>query len=324
MAKNGGSFLSRRPLKILFGLVVVVVLLGGGAYALLYSVTHPSRDRTQLDPADLLLRTEDVTFHASDDVILSGWLVKGAPHAPVILLCHDLGGSRSSLLNSAVSLNRAGYALLVFDFRGHGLSGGSGGFLGVDEKRDILGAIDFLKARKDFDASRIGLWGIGMGAYAGALAAVDSHAIVALALDSLYPDVTAQMDRLVRDRIPPAMSFVMPALRLAYGPYLALRPQGSASLTPLLAGLADRNILLIVATDEPERYAEEKALYAALPEGPQGGKNLLELKASVVTGLYAEDKKTYDQAIVKFFAAALPKEGGNKPPSGKPIQVLER
>ena len=72
------------------------------------------------------------------------------------------------------------------------------------------------------------------------------------------------------------------------------------------------------------RYAEEKALYAAIPEGPQGGKNLLELKASVVTGLYAEDKKTYDQAIVKFFTGALPKDSRTRPPAGKPLQVLER
>src|SRR6266850_3943642 len=162
MATNGGSFLSSGPAKTLLGVLVLLVLLTGGAYALLYGVTHPPRERTQLDPADLLLRAEDVTFHATDDVLLSGWLVKGAPKAPVILLCHDLGGSRSSLLNSAVSLNRAGYALFVFDFRGHGLSTGSGGFLGVDEKSDILGAIAFLKSRSDVDGSRVGLWGIGM------------------------------------------------------------------------------------------------------------------------------------------------------------------
>src|SRR6267142_2325129 len=152
MAKNGA-------VKTLLGLLLVIALLVGGAYALLYGVTHPPREKTQLDPADLLLRAEDVTFHAADGVLLSGWLVKGTPRAPVIVLCHDLGGSRSALLNSAVSLNRAGYALLVFDFRGHGLSMGSGGYLGVDEKSDILGAIAFLKSRSDVDGSRVGLWG---------------------------------------------------------------------------------------------------------------------------------------------------------------------
>lgn len=317
MAKSG-------PVRFLLVVLGLIVLCAGGAYFLLYSVTHPPRDRSQLDPADLLLRTEEVAFHATDDVVLSGWLVKGAPRAPVILLCHDLGGSRSTLLGSAVSLNRAGYPLLVFDFRGHGRSTGSGGWLGVDEKRDILGAIEFLKTRGDVDSSRIGLWGIGMGAYAGILASVENPQIVALALDSLYPDVRAQMDRLVRARIPPTLRFVMPALDLIYTPYLGLRPKGSTSLSTVLGGLTDRSILLIAATDPPDRYEEEKALYAALPEGPRGGKNLLELKASVVTGLYAEDKKTYDQAIVRFFSTSLPRVGATGSPPGKTIQVLER
>ena len=324
MAKNGGTFLSSGPVKFLLFLLVVSVLFAGGAYFLLYSATHPPRDRTRLDPADLLLRTEEVTFHASDGVLLSGWLVKGAPRAPVILLCHDLGGSRSTLLGSAVSLNRAGYPLLVFDFRGHGLSTGSGGYLGVDERRDILGAVEYLKTRNDVDGSRIGLWGIGMGAYAGALAALENPMIVALALDSLYPDVNAQLDRLVRARIPPVLRFVMPALHVIYRPYLRLRPAAYTTLSASLGGLAGKSVLLIAAGDPSDRYEEEKALYDALPEGPEGAKNLLELKASVVTGLYAEDKRTYDQAIVRFFTANLPRTGGVKLPKGKPLQILER
>src|SRR6267142_5512951 len=129
---------------------------------------------------------------------------------------------------------------------------------------------------------------------------------------------------LVRARIPPPLSFVMPVLHQIYRPYLALRPPGNTSLSTSLGALSGRNVLLIVAIDSPERYNEEKALYAALPEGPQGGKSLLELKASVGTGLYAEDKKTYDQAIVRFFTTNLPKNGGAKPPAKKGLQVLER
>jgi len=323
MTKNGASFLSSGPARFLLFLLCAVLVCAGGAGVLLYAVTHPPRDATRIDPADLLLRTEDVTFRATDGVLLSGWLVKGAPHAPVIILCHDLGGSRSTLLGSAVSLNRAGYPLLVFDFRGHGESAGSGSDLGATEKRDIAGAVEFLKSRDDVDTGRFGLWGIGMGAYAGALASLDDPAIVALALDSLYPDVGTQLDRLVRVKVPPALRFVMPVLRASYGPYLAFRSK-TPSLSSTLGGLAGRDILLITATEPVDRYQEEKAIYASLPEGPKGGKNLLELKASVVTGLYAEDKKTYDSAIVRFFSASLPKSGPAGPRTGKPIQVLER
>lgn len=323
MAKNGTSFLSSAPGQVLLLFILLVVLSAGGAWFLLYTVTHPERERIQLDPADLLLRTEDVTFHTSDGIVLSGWLVKGAPRAPVIILCHDLGGSRSTLLSSAVSLNRAGYPLLVFDFRGHGRSTGSGAYLGMDEARDIVAAILFLKTRQDIDGSRVGLWGIGMGAYAGALAALDNPSIVALALDSLYPDVGTQLDRLGRARVPPAFHFLMPVLNALYKPFLSFHSPG-ASLSGSLGRLAGRSVLLIAAADPPDRYREQKALYEALPEGPQGGKNFLELKASVVTGLYAEDKKTYDDAIVRFFTTNLPKNAPVKTPGDRPIQVLER
>ena len=322
MAKNGPSFLSSAPGQILVLLLVAAILWTGGALFLVYTVSHPARDSNQLDPADLLLRTEDVSFRASDDVVLSGWLVKGTPRAPVIILCHDLGGSRSTLLSSAVSLNRAGYPLLVFDFRGHGASTGSGATLGTKETRDIQAAIEFLKTRTDLDSSRVGLWGIGMGAYAGALAALDDPSIVALALDSLYPDVATHLDRLGRSSVPPALRFLMPALGMVYKPLLSLRGSG-ASLAGSLSRLADRSVLLIAAADPPDRFREQQALYEAIPEGPRGGKNFLELKASVVTGLYAEDKKAYDGAIVRFFTTNLPKSGGAKAPAGDPIKVLE-
>jgi len=51
-----------------------------------------------------------------------------------------------------------------------------------------------------------------------------------------------------------------------------------------------------------------------------GDKNLLELRRSGMSGLYAEDRVKYDQAIRDFFAEhmakATPSEGG--------IQVIEK
>jgi len=58
MAKSDGTVRSSAPVRFLFFLFVVIVLIVGGAYFLLYSATHPPRDKTRLDPADLLLRTK--------------------------------------------------------------------------------------------------------------------------------------------------------------------------------------------------------------------------------------------------------------------------
>lgn len=323
MAMNGASFWSSRSGHLLLLLAAVAAAVVLASVALLHAVTHPARDRSAIDPADLLLRAEDVAFQADDGVPLSGWLVNGARGSPVIILCHDLGGSRLSLVNSAVSLNRAGFPLFLFDFRGHGRSGGRGSTLGIDERLDILGAVAHLRSRRDADGGRFGVWGIGMGAYAAALAALESHGIVALALDALYPDVPAQLDRLVGARVPPALHFLVPLIRLSYNPYFAFQ-LGRRSVGGSLEALAGRNILFIAGMDSPERYAEGKALYTALPESPSAGKNFLELKASVITGLYDEDKKRYDEAIVRFFLTYLPQDAAAGRPDRRPIQVLER
>jgi len=323
MAKDDTSFWARGPGLLLIGLLTVTLGAAGGAAVLLHSVTHPPRDRNALDPADVQVRAEEVTFQASDGVPLSGWFMAGRPRGSVILLCHDLGAARSAMLNTAVALSRNGYPLFLFDFRGHGLSGGKGSSLGIDERLDVLGAVAYLKTRRDIDSSRFGAWGIGMGAYAAALASLEDRTIVALALDSLYPEVGSQLDRLVRARIPPALHSLLPAVRLAYDPYFSFKLK-RYTVTASLNDLAARNLLFIAGADIPERLHEQKALYASLPDSPAADKNLLELSASGVSGLYAGDKKKYDAALIAFFQTYL---GAAARPAGKPqrpIQVIER
>lgn len=325
MVTNGYSFWSSNPGRLLLFFFAAAAVVVVGSVALLRAVTHPARDRSTIDPADLLLRTEDVAFQAIDGMPLSGWFAGGRRSGPVIILCHDLGGSRLSLVNSAVSLSRAGFPLFLFDFRGHGRSGGRGSTLGIDERLDVLGAIEHLRSRpgSGADGGRFGVWGIGMGAYAASLAALESQGIAALALDGLYPDVPAQLDRLVGARVPPALRFLVPVIRLSYNPYFAFQLD-RRSLAGSLEALAGRNILFIAGMDSPERHAEEKALYAALPESPSADKNFLELKASVVSGLYADDKKKYDEEIVKFFRTYL--GDGSRPAdaSRRGVRVIEQ
>ena len=323
MAKNGGSFWTGGVGLLLLVILALIAGATGGSLALIYHVVNPPRDRRTLDPADLLLTTEDATFQASDGTLLSGWFVRGRSGWPAIILCHDLGGARSILLISAVALNRAGYPLFLLDFRGHGLSAGNGSTLGIGERLDILGAIEYLRTRNDIDTGRFGAWGIGMGAYAALLAAAEEKTITALALDSLYPDVETEVDRRVREEVPPALRTLLPVVRLFYDPYFSFKLRAS-SVANRIGDLGGRNVLFIAAAELPDRFQEAKALYAALPEVAGADKNFLEVRASVVTGLYAEDKKKYDEAIVKFFSTYLPH--GARPDSSlkKKIQVLER
>ena len=73
---------------------------------------------------------EHLEFHwkADDGVEFygQGWLPAGAPKA-VVCHVHGLGEHSGRYAHVAEALNRAGYAFLTFDLRGHGKSGGPRG-----------------------------------------------------------------------------------------------------------------------------------------------------------------------------------------------------
>ena len=63
---------------------------------------------------------EAVSFDAADGVALQGWLLRGDGAA--LILCHDSGSTKESLINLAIDLNDRGFSVLLFDFRGYGRS----------------------------------------------------------------------------------------------------------------------------------------------------------------------------------------------------------
>jgi pimeloyl-ACP methyl ester carboxylesterase len=306
--------------RILIIVVIAVGLPAAGAFALIHAASQPAPDRSKADPSEMLLQTEDAAFMSADGVSLAGWFLRGKRGAPPIILCHDLGGSRSQLLNAAVALNKAGYPLLLLDFRRHGDSGSARSTFGVNERLDVLAAVAWLRGRPEFAKAHLGGWGVGMGAYALALAALEEPGLSALALDGLYPDVSTETDRRMREMIPPAARSLVPAARLLYGPYFRCS-LAQYSLNNRLSGLGGRNLLLIAASEVPEQFEEERRIYEAIPETANGDKNLLELRRSGLTGLYAEDRTKYDQAIRDFFASHLPAAGQS---AGGPIEVIEK
>ncbi len=312
----------RRSLSIVVLMFIILVPVAG-ALALIHSVAQPAAERRLLDPADVLMDVDEIDFMAADGVRLSGWYLAGRKGMPPIILCHDLGGSRGVVLSTAVVLNGAGYPILMFDFRRHGASAGSRSTFGLNERLDLLAAADYLATRDDIEPGRLGAWGVGMGAYAVALGAVENDAFVAIALDGLYPDIPAELDRLMRRKLPALLHPLVPASHLLYNLYFVTR-LGKYSVANHLGALARRNVLLIAGTDAPDRGAEERALYEALPEGPEGDKNLLELKSTGEGGLYAADRRDYDARILEFFNTYLSGGPGRGTRPRGAIEVLDR
>jgi pimeloyl-ACP methyl ester carboxylesterase len=294
----------QRTRAIRITLLVAAVLLTPVAVADLWlrSVTSPDRHVAGTTPSSLLLSYEEVTFYSVDGIQLAGWFIGSEEKAPTLILCHDLGEDRSALLNNAVPLQKAGYNLFLMDFRGHGRSAGACS-LGITEKRDILGAIDYLMTRDDVDGRRFGLFGVGMGAHAGILAASDRKELRALALDSPYPDVRTFLARRLSSN-ETAQKYLTPLPMILYR--LRFRTStGTHSAGHVLPELTDRDLLLVVS--KYDAHADEvHALYQSVPEGRESDRNLLELTSSRTKGLYAEDKKKYDETLLRFFADYLP------------------
>lgn len=115
-----------------------------------------------------------VSFPANDGVEVSALFgtIKDGASLPVVILLHDLGGSKSDWLNNTgtyVALLERGYAVLALDMRGHGdtplpddrevleLIDLEQGFL------DVHAALIWLQSQSMVNVSRIAVVGSGSG-----------------------------------------------------------------------------------------------------------------------------------------------------------------
>jgi len=279
-------------------LVLAAVLRVHGA------MTPLRRSEPAPDAEALHLDLEIVAFDSVDGVPLQAWHIPGDPGAPPVLLCHDLGSTRSSLLGLALDLSRAGFPLLLFDFRGHGKSGGDGSTLGLEEKRDVLGAIDYITARKEYRGRPIGVYGVGMGAHAAVLAAADRRSIRVLVLDGLYPDPAFDLVRRVYAGWRPAVQ------RLAFVPetiFLLLagaRADGERA-ADVIHRLTGRDLLLLAPEGDPVLGDEIRRMYESIPEQMYVDGNFELLPATHSEGLYGENRKRHHGSVEEFFVSRL-------------------
>ncbi|MFD4675993.1 alpha/beta hydrolase [Lentzea sp. NPDC058450] len=140
-------------------------------------------------PAERDLEFEDVTFPATDGVPLEGWFIPAPGSSRLVIANHPMGFTRSGLpthlepwqsiwapsgngaeidfVPDYAVLHEAGYNVLAYDLRNHGLSGtGNGGInsSGIFEARDVAGSIAYARSRPDTRDMSIGLFSRCLGA----------------------------------------------------------------------------------------------------------------------------------------------------------------
>ncbi len=109
---------------------------------------------------------------------------------PGVIMLHGLGGSRKdmNLLAETYFVNH-GYAVLTYDARGHGDSGGYVTIAGPREIADLRALEAQFAARPDVDDLHVGAWGISYGGGQAWLGAVQGIPFAAIELCETWTDL---------------------------------------------------------------------------------------------------------------------------------------
>ncbi len=140
----------RRP-RLLIG-ALVVVLVGGlvvaGLSALQRQLIYFPDTQAPGPAARAMPGAEDVTLRTDDGLELDAWLVPAKPAADrelAVLLLPGNGGNRAGRAGVAQRLSRAGFSVLLVDYRGYGGNPGSPSEEGL--ARDADAAAQLLEER---------------------------------------------------------------------------------------------------------------------------------------------------------------------------------
>jgi len=151
--------------------------------------SSPRRSPVLHWPSEQGLEYEDVTFPALDGVPLEGWFIPAPGSGKLVIANHPLGFSRSGipthlqpwhadwapsgngfdvdLVPDYKILHDAGYNVLAYDLRNHGLSSAANGGVvthGFTEGRDVAGSLEYARTRPGTRGMVIGLFSRCMGA----------------------------------------------------------------------------------------------------------------------------------------------------------------
>jgi uncharacterized protein len=166
----------------LFYLFLVAVVPGIAAPAQPLERTAP----TPGPAGDAAARDRTSVSFEVDGTPVSAWLYLpddlSAP-VPAVVMANGAGGLKEMILpDYAVRFRAAGFAVLAFDYRYWGESGGEPRQLIwiPDQVADLAVAIDYARGRAEIDPSRIALWGTSFGGGHVVTTAAEDHEIGAV------------------------------------------------------------------------------------------------------------------------------------------------
>ncbi len=165
---------------IIIAIVIIALLYLGISYIFSVFLVHSHRQPIVRGPREYGMTYEDIQFKSSDGLTLKGWFIPGKGKG-IVVITHPFPFNRHGflkkyqgivtrlkpdvdLLQTARAVNRAGYSVLMFDFRNHGESSKGITGVGLTEYQDVLGALAYLKSRPDSCSLPVAFVSFCMGA----------------------------------------------------------------------------------------------------------------------------------------------------------------
>ena len=310
-----GKKLFKSLLPILL-VVFVAILLAVGS--IVYGITRPPRSPYLVTPQSFsqisgsALKVTDETWRNRDGTSARGWLLKGIPGGPAIVLQHKYGGDRSWLFNLGIKLNEAtGFTILWPDLRAHGMNAAvKTTTFGTQEANDLGAAIDFLGSLKSeggppLIGNRVGVYGVELGAYAAILAARQDARIQVLVLDSVPRDADQLVNAAVQEHLGVNYRAISSLTRTATRLYF-MGDYENTDTCGIAGALRTHRVLLLAGAEQSSFRDSTIALQHCLPN-----RSNVEIKTDLpVTGLTlpsvtGEQGEAYDRPVIDFFSKSL-------------------
>jgi pimeloyl-ACP methyl ester carboxylesterase len=148
---------------------------------------------------------EEVTLRTPDGVDLAATVARGDGRVPaspmrepaergrppVVIFCHEFGADRRSAGPYTSGFLQAGFAVLAFDFRGHGDSRNTDDYVARQwatdrELTDLETVVAYARSREDLDGSQVVLFGVSRGGVTATVFAAHDTNVQAVIVDGMF------------------------------------------------------------------------------------------------------------------------------------------
>lgn len=257
---------------------------------------------------------EVVHFQATDGTPLTGWWIAASAQPPeasgrwgtqTVLICHGLAANKDNHLSLGAFALPHGYNVFIFDFRAHGESGGQLTTFGDRERRDVLGAVRWLRENRPDQSQRIHGIGASMGAAALIAAAADAseegQAIDSVVVLGTFARLSRLADGIADQHFRWPLDWLVKYVAVPMAQAQTNAPLGAFAPADYVWHIWPRPILIVHGLrDEIIPFTEAEALFESAIQPKHfrwieraGHNDILE-------------NQTVQQAILDFLATAIP------------------